>query len=250
MASRRTQVVFDQWETYISQWNDKPVFVSFDVEAAEKDLTHTLAHCARVLIPIREPNQNGGPTSPESEYLYQLEDELCGSLSEHGIRCRLVGRLTCDGMRELVFQLDDWDSFRPPVGMWMGEHEDYQIDVSEHEGWNFFNDCIRPTPEVWLYLADRRTIEHLVKAGSNPDRVHALEFFFDGDERALQQAAQSLQQRGYAPGGAPNFADGKLMMVKRMPLDEQAICDESAGNQVLAEQHGIAYSGWGAAVVR
>src|SRR5438105_7298701 len=195
MAKKSTQVIFDQWDNYVTRSEDKPLFISFDVEAAEQDLTDTLPHCARVLIPIKRPNKNGGPVRPESDQLYDMEDELCGALSQQGIACRLVGRLTCDGMRELVFQLDDWDSFRPPVGVWMMSHEDYEIDVSEHEGWDFFNDCIRPTPDIWLYLADQHVVQALVKAGSDRDKEHALEFVFNGQEGGLRGAAQALQKR-------------------------------------------------------
>src|SRR5262245_56335056 len=83
MPKKMAQVVFDQWDNYVSRSNDKPVFISFDVEAAQEDLTDTLLQCARVLIPIKRPNQNGGPVRPESDHLYEMEDELCGVLAEH-----------------------------------------------------------------------------------------------------------------------------------------------------------------------
>jgi regulator of RNase E activity RraB len=250
MSKKRTQVVFDSWDTYVSQCDDGPLFISFDVEAAEKDLTHTLTHCARVIIPIHRPNKNGGPASPESEHLYDLEDELCTALVDHGVSCRLVGRLTCAGIRELVFQVDNWDSFRPPVGLLIMAHEDYEIDVSEHEGWTFFNDVIRPTADIWLMLADRRVIQGLLEAGSNPEKPHALEFVFNGDEEGLRQAARNLQKRGYVPLSPPDFSSGQVVMVKKMALDEEAILAESQAHKELAEEYGIEYDGWGAEVVR
>jgi regulator of RNase E activity RraB len=250
MSKKRTKVVFDNWDTYVSQSEDKPLFISFDVEAARKDLTGTLTHCARVIIPIHRPNKNGGPVAPESDRLYELEDELCARLVEHGVVCRLVGRLTCDGVRELVFQLDDWDSFRPPVGLWLMGHEEYAIDVSEHDGWDFFDDCIRPTPDVWLFLADQHVVQALLKAGSDASKAHALEFVFNGNEHGLRQAARALQARGYAPLSPPDFQGGQIVMVKKMLLDEEAIFAESRGHRELAEEHGIAYDGWGAEVVR
>lgn len=250
MAANRTQVVFDNWDSYVSQSDDKPLFISFDVEAAEKDLTATLGQCARVILPIKRPNQNGGPVPPESEHLYAMEDELCAKLVQHRAACRLVGRLTCDGIRELVFQLDDWETFRPPVGLWMMDHEDYDIDVSEHEGWSFFDDCIRPTPEVWLYLADRRVVEQLLKAGSDPAKMHALEFVFKGAESGLRQAAQALKARGYVPMAQSDFTSGEIVMVKKMLLDEDAVAAESGDNLALANEHGLTYGGWGAEVVR
>jgi len=250
MPTKPVQVVFDSWDTYSAESADGPIFVSFDVEAAERALSDTLPHCARVIIPIHEPNDNGGPVSPESETLYEMEDELTAALVDHGVECRLVGRLTCAGVRELVFQLDDWEAFRPPVGMWMGGHPEYEIDVSEHEGWDFFNDCVRPTQETMLYMADRRVIRGLVEAGSNPAKKHSLEFFFRGPPDGLRKLARKLEEHGYVRRGAADFEAGELAMVLRMQLDEGAICEESRANASLAGKLGVEYTGWGAAVVR
>ena len=250
MTAKRTPVVFDRWETYVARSDDNPLFVSFDAEAAEKDMTDQLTHCARVIIPIHRPNTNGGPVSPENERLYELEDQLCAKLVRHGAACRLVARLTCAGIRQLVFQLDDWGAFRPPVGLWLMEHDDYAIDVSEHEGWAFFNDYVRPTPDDRLYLADQRVVQELLKAGGDPSKVHAVEFVFVGEERGLRQAAQILQRRGYLLPSSPDYKRGQIVMVKRMSLDQEAIFAESQAHRATAASCGIKYDGWGAQVVR
>src|SRR5262249_3825807 len=244
MKKPKSQIIFDSWDTYVSESDGKPLFISFDVDAAENDLTETLAQCARVIIPIKNPNQNGGPGRPESDRLYELEDHLCAKLGEHAVVCRLVGRLTCDGIRELVFQLDDWDEFRPPVGAWMGENDDYEIDVSEHEGWGFFNDCIRPTPEIWMWLADQSVVQNLIRAGSDPAKEHALEFVFCGEEPGLRAAAESLRERGYIPLEPLDYASGTIVMVLNMPLDADAIFAESQAHAELAAEHSITYDGW------
>jgi regulator of RNase E activity RraB len=206
-------------------------------------------HCARVIIPIHRPNRNGGPVAPESERLFEMEDELCGALAKHGVDCRLVGRLTCDGVRELVFQLEDWESFRPPVGIWIMAQEEYEIDVSENEGWRFFDDCIRPTADIRLLLADQKVIQGLLDAGSDPEKEHALEFVFSGKERGLRQAAQLMQERGSVLQAPADFSGGQVVMVKKMVLDEEAIFAESRAHAELAEKCGIVYDGWGAEVV-
>src|SRR5438128_10141578 len=249
MDTKPCQIVFPAWNTYVSETDDGPLFVSFDEEAALKDLTDTLEHCARVIIPIRQPNRNGGPVKPESELLWNMEDELCSALAQHGVLCRLVGRLTHQGIRELVFQLDDWQSFRAPVGLWMQAHADYAIDVSEHEGWDFFNDCIRPTPERWLYLADESVVDNLIKNGSDPQKEHALEFVFVGERPGLEATAKALRGRGYRPLRELDFDQGEMVMVKAMKLDVDKIFEESLAHAQTAEEHGVKYDGWGALVV-
>jgi hypothetical protein len=250
VVRKPVRVVYDSWDTYVAETDDGPVFVSFDAEAAERDLSHSLNHCARVIVAIIKPNPNGGPVSPESEKLYELEDELCAMLSEEGVSCRLVGRLTHGGLRELVFQLDDWDEFRPPVGAWMGEHSEYEIDVSEDEGWDFFNDCVRPSPAAESQMADRRVIRGLIEAGTKPGKPHDLEFFFAGKPDGLRALARKLVEYGYAAKDPAAAADGRMCLILRMPLDEAKIGEESRANNELAMSLGVMYTGWGAAVVR
>ncbi|MGE3805117.1 MAG: DUF695 domain-containing protein [Gemmataceae bacterium] len=250
MAAPKQPIVHDAWDVYVQDTSNGPVFISFDVEAARQDLTGTLPHCARVLIPVREPNENGGPVEPESTRLYDLEDELCGFLEKEAVVCRLVARLTHGGTRELVFQVDDWEQFRPPVDFWMSRVADYDIDVSEHEGWEFFDSCIRPTEEIWLDLANNKVVDGLIESGSDPDKDHELEFVFIGEPAGLQLTFSKLLARGYTPAGALDFAAGEIVMVKLMPLDRQAIFDEALAHRQLAEECGVEYSGWGAAVVK
>jgi regulator of RNase E activity RraB len=166
------------------------------------------------------------------------------------VRCRLVGRLTCNGVREIVFQLDDWDSFRPVVGRWMGDNDRYEIDVSEHEGWEFFNDVIRPSSETWLYLADRSVVQNLLEAGSNPKKPHEIEYVFHGQVPELKKMQKALEKRGYAVPNGIDIEGEEMIAVKKMAIDVDAIFEETLANQQLAEQHEAVYDGWGAMVVK
>jgi len=249
MTNHPTQVIFDRWDTYVVVTDEGPVFVSFDEGATEKDLGGSLPRCARVIIPIHHPNRAGGPVHPENERLWTMEDQLCASLSEAGVTCRLVGRLTYGGRRELVFQLADRDAFRPPLAFWMARNPDYEMDFAEHDGWEFFDTFIRPTPEQRLAMADGRVIEGLIEAGSDPEKPHVLEFVFCGDAGGLQHVADALAARGYRPAVPLEFASGQIVMFKEMTLDASAILGESIAHRRLAAECGVAYDGWGAAVV-
>jgi hypothetical protein len=249
MSSEHGPVVLDEWETYVRAGEDGPLFISFDVDATRADLSGPLPHCARVLVPIQRPNEAGGPVQPESDQLWELEDDLCQRLERHKVACRLVARLTHQGIRELVFQLADWDGFRPLVGQWMGEITGYAIDVSEHEGWGFFTDCVAPTVEEWFYIADSKVVSRLIEAGSDPQKDHDLAFVFDGAPANLTQAIEPLQRRGYVPLPPLDPASGTIVMVKRMPLDPLAIAGESMANAMVAEEFGIEFDGWGCTVV-
>lgn len=121
------EVCGDSWDAYVAETEEGPLFISFDVDAAGNQAVRSaLHHCARVLIQIKAPNHNGGPSGAESEKLWEMEEDLCAALQKAGVQCRFVARVTHKGIRELVFQLADWDSFRPPVGQWIQRNADYR----------------------------------------------------------------------------------------------------------------------------
>jgi hypothetical protein len=243
------QIVSDEWNTYMADRDDVTMFISFDETVTGDEPPPGLDLCARVILPIKSPNDAGGPVSPEAELLWEMEDELTALLQKHKVRCRLVGRLTYGGLREIVFQLHDWDSFRPPVGLWMMQHEEYEIDVSEHDGWEFFDEYIRPRLEDRLFMSDRDVVHALVESGSNPEKEHSLEFFFVGVTEGLQRLAEQLAERGYTPLDGMDFKSGSVGFAKPLMLDLPSIVDESLANHRLAEEIGVEYTGWGAAVV-
>lgn len=244
-----TEIVPDRWDQYLTFASDKPLFISYDVDATEQDLSFQFPYCARVVVPVKKPNQNGGPTDQESERLYGMEDQLCEVLGQANVVCRLVGRLTHDGSREIVFQLASFDAFRPPVGWWMQQNKDYPIEVSEHDGWDFFNEIIRPGPSDILWIQDRNVVSALIEAGSNPAKPHDVDFTFVGSADGLKRAAAQLAKRGYKASGPLDFASGSFTATKRLPLDLEPIHAESLANQELAETCGIEFDGWGAGVV-
>jgi regulator of RNase E activity RraB len=249
MGPQPTRVVHEAWDIYVSRTERGPLFVSFDEQAAREDLTGTMRHCARVAVRIHHPNPNGGPVPPESDRLIVLEDALCEALAAAGVECRLVARLTHQGVREWVFQLESREDFLAVVEDWKAQCPDYHpVKVLEHEGWEFFDACIRPDAATWRWMADQRTVERLVEAGSDPTRVHALEFVFHGSRDGLEAVARALRERGYGDG--PSGEEGALVMIKHLPLELDAISDESDANEELANTHGVDFDGWGAAVVR
>ena len=247
--SEDLQIVSDEWNTYPAHRDGVFMFISFDEIITSDDLPSDLQLCARVMIPIHTPNEAGGPVSAEAELLWEMEDGLVELLQEHKVNCRLVGRLTYDGLREIVFQLHDWESFRGPVGLWIMQHEQYEIDVSEHDGWDFVQECICPRLEDHLYMADRQVVDLLLESGSDPEKEHSLEFVFTGSSEGLKQVADTLQQRGYLPVEEGDANSDQLVMAKPLVLDLNLIVNESLENHELAESMGVEFDGWGAAVV-
>jgi regulator of RNase E activity RraB len=248
MSASEPKVVHDHWDAYPISTDDGPMFVLFDVEATQQDLTAALPFCARVIVPIKEPNEQGGPIGDERQRLDDMEDDLCTALALDKVDCRMVGRLTFQGIREIVFQLRDYETFRPTVGRWMLEQTDYEIDVSEHDGWDFFRDCICPSRESWAWIADRNVIDHLLESGADPLAPHRLDFVFVGAAPGLRQVAETLQQSDYTPLSELDFTTGTIVLCKSLPLDLHTIFEHSLTHLQLADSCGVEYDGWGTTV--
>lgn len=237
----------ERWETFSYRSDDALVVSTFDVSAGDID-RESLPYCARIIIPIANPRDSGGPTDEEAEVLWQLEDDLTAILDENNVACRLVARLTHSGERELVFQLADYEEFRPPVGAWMETIEDYEFSVSEHDGWEFFDEFCWPSDEDWCIILDRHVIMGLIDAGTNPDKEHTLDFSFRGAPEQLKILRENLLERGYEDSPTETSEPGTLQMVRRMPLSLELICPESIENMQLCENLEIEFEGWGAGI--
>lgn len=235
------------WESYSYSTDNGPVVASFHTGANQIDQGR-YPLCARVQITIKEPNAHGGPMQEEAQVLWDMEDRLVEALDARQVPCVLLGRLTHGGTRELVFQVADYAPFRPPVGRWMGQHGDYETDVSEHDGWDFFFDSVWPSENSWLLIADRRVVDRLVDAGSDPAKPHSLEFVFRGGLAALRQMQSALVARGYALLEL-SAENSRLVMARSLPLDVGQIFQESLSHREQCQNMGLEYDGWGASVV-
>lgn len=170
------------------------------------------------------------------------------ALDTESVPCLLLGRLTHSGSRELVFQVADYTPFRPPVGRWITEHGGYEIDVSEHVGWDFYFEFVWPSETVWLLIMDRRVVDNLVKAGTDVSKPHSLEFVFCGEQMVLRKVQAALVSRGYT---LLDFSpeDSRLIMARSMALDVGEIFKESLAHHELCQNLGVKYDGWGALTV-
>lgn len=238
----------NNWEFYSYQTDRGPVVVGFHADADKIDQA-SLPLCARIIIPIKRPESHGGPGREEANTLWALEDSLTELLSSHSVHCQMLGRLTHEGVRELVFQIHDWETFRPPVGKWMMQHNNSNIDVSEHDGWDFFFNSVWPSPTSWLLISDRRVVDSLIRSGSDPKKLHSLEFVFRGPTPLLEQTRTTLLSRGYTLIQLKPD-EGVLVMAKPMTLDLGPIYEESLFHEAECKNLGIEYDGWGCLVVK
>lgn len=250
MNFQPTTVVFEgEWDMYIARTETGPAYVTFDLQVATASTLPDLPHCSRVLVRIHNPGPNGLPPRDEAEELDAINDSLISDLSQAGVLCRMVARITHDGVQESVFMVADLESFDSIVNSWWRRHPEREMRVLTHQGWEFYDKVVRPTPAQWQWIRDRRVVDTLLRRGSDPKKEHTLKFFFLGPAEALRNVEQSLTARGYEP--SPEDArENALAMVLKLPLNPDVIALESMEHEKLAQAVGATYDGWGAFVVK
>jgi hypothetical protein len=240
-----------KWQTYsYSYGSGQRAVISFDVDAATEP--RHLAHrwCRRVILFLElcELRDDGLPRDEEvREHLLTMETDLTIRLRRDRIDCRYVGRMFYGGMQELVFQVEEVAGFERVVAWWVDTLAHRRVELLESDGWDFFDEKIRPGPAHWQEIRDRRVIGELVAAGSDPSRPHPLEHTFEGPSARLDEIARQLGADGFRR----HRSSREVLVVSRAAtLDHDEIARLTRALHAYAAAMGVAYRGWGSPVVR
>ncbi len=252
MFGRKKQqvVIGDRWEMYTYTYGEgMRAVISFDVEAAREEEHRGYGHTMRVIlyIPMPQVHGNGLPVGEVLPRLAEVEETLLKRLSKRGVVCRFVGRMTYGGMRELVFQVEDEAPFRASVEQLAQQVDDFKVELREGEGWRFFDEKVSPAPVYWQQISDRRVIDELLKAGTDPEALHVLDHTLVGEPETLEKIRRQLEGDGFEKTGGEGEV---LVMSRESPLDLDAIFGLTSRLYGYCEQMGVEYDGWGAAVIK
>ena len=239
-------IVGERWEIYASDEEDGRRVVTFDLDLANQTVRQSSV-CHRVLL--RFPGTHvlaTGMPKPEAAVPMRLAEEaLIAALEIAAVRCRLAARTTYSGHREFAFQVEDETAFMPVVDAWR-KKQTWETRVVCHEGWEYFDDAIIPTPAQWEQIRTRAKVTALLEGGTDPAAVHELAHVFLGPEEALAQIAADLSGDGFRPsvqGGA------RLVLLQDVALDIDEITTTTQRLAIVASEHGAIYGGWTAAIV-
>jgi regulator of RNase E activity RraB len=175
---------------------------------------------------------------------------LVDQLTARSVRCRFVGSMLYGGMFDLVFQVEAQESgrFKTAVAEWAGTALPCRVEVKQSSGWDFFDAKVRPSPAHAQQIADRRVIQGLIDAGSDPAIPHQLDHRIEGPPEVLRQIARDLEANGFVRARFP--AEDVLLINTESPLDLMEIWDTTGRLVGYCANCGARYDGWGAAVVR
>ena len=247
---KKPRVVDGQWEMFhFTRPNGKVTVVSFDLEVAQGSRPEGFDTCFRVVLHLLPENvQPGGlPVEGMTVQLEEIERDLVKSLETATVKARMVGRLTHDGKREMVFQVGDPAHFESILSIWLDDFTDFQATFTAESGWEFFENEIMPTAVDWQQVIDRKIIDKLLKAGTNPTKVHVLEHTLTGDEQNLQVMAEELAGGGFQ---VIHFGGGELVVQRASYLDIDTVSAISGALFRFANDLEVKYEGWGARIVQ
>jgi hypothetical protein len=247
-------ILGSEWDGYSYPYGEGLLArVHFDARAAAEPAHTGHANCIRAILflPANRVRRDGQPASAaEMEALIGHQRRLIDQLLAASVRCRFVGSLLYGGMFDLVFQAEDQDAerFKTVVTEWSGTTSPCRVEVKEAPGWGFFDTRVRPSPEHAQQIGDRRVIQALIAAGSDPRQPHQLDHRIVGPPEVLWQIASDLEANGFTRARFPDEED-VLLISTVSPLDLFEIWNTTGRLVGYCAKCGARYDGWGAAVV-
>jgi regulator of RNase E activity RraB len=247
---KHVTVVREAWEFYSYTYGeDQRASILFDVWAAEEPEHVGYGACRRMIVyvPDQSVEEDGLPDPEAFAQAKQVEAQLVAALESARVDCIKVGRMTYNGLCDVIFQVEDVEGFERCFAALQKQGVVFKVELVESEGWSFFDAKVRPRPEHWRWIKDRQTRDRLLAAGSDPKKPHTLDHTFLGEAKALEALAKALEEDGF---DEPHLGDGRLSVSQEASLDVDEIHEVTEALRDLAASHHVAYDGWGAAVVR
>jgi regulator of RNase E activity RraB len=241
----------DSWAVYTYTYGEgQRAVISFDVVLGKEDTHQGYQTCKRVIafIPASEVSPNGMPGSKGiSDALNKFEDDVVGNLEKQGVDCKLTGRMTYGGMRDFVFQVEDTAAFDQVVEKAIAKNKTFKFEIKESPGWQFFDEKVKPKPVYWMQIEDMKVIENLLRAGSNPNVLHMIEYVITGDKAKLQKVCNDMVKNGFKE---ISLDDSALVIGKESRLNIDEIFSVTSRFFGYCPANGVEYDGWGTKVIK
>lgn len=245
----------DDWDAYFSEIDDSPasILVNLAARDAAPDAEYTWLVLATVSF--QSPDENGFPSSEESERLDPIEDSLITSLESTG-KARFVGRITTQGRRTLSFYATSGEGWSTVSAAASTPSYSFEIEAQPDEDWEFYINMLYPGAVEMQFIQNRRLMEQLVEHGDQIETprpvTHWLYFATtDGRDEFVEEAAKegfSLVPDSFSVDEANEHPYG-VSVQRDDAVDWESANDTTLVLLRLAEQSGGSYDGWETALV-
>jgi len=249
LFSKRKKVHNENWRAW-DFFNDQDEYglITYDVTYLEPNNNYNSKDefILDLLIPEQLTEDGNFPT-PKGHYkLIEIEDELISKLESSRVDCMQVIRLTHNGARTFVFEVNDPVKFLETVKLWTGMVRGFEIKIEKQEPWTYYREC-EPDEYNWQQIGNQQVIEQLVSHGSNPEKPHKLEASFGGEPKKLEMLKSKLLSK---EGKFLLLENDLLEMEFETSLDNHEIDPLSFFLFDTANDFECKYEGWRAAIVK
>lgn len=242
----------DHWDFYFFVVDGKPCSTMLDMGLVTEAPVEERPWLFSVRLPLSRPRADGLTENAEAEELGKIEEVLVRTLRT---RCdaQFVGRMTWNGTRDLFFYAPKQEGLGAAMGEALGPSPQRRVmsQVREDKDWQHYLEVLFPGPVEQRWMADRRVVDELKKAGDRVEHARPIDHFAtfarEAHARSFAEACEALRFEVEAR----ELDDGSAWSVRATRADaaELAHVHEVATSLLLlAEEHDGKYDGWGCPV--
>jgi hypothetical protein len=242
----------DHWDFYFFVVDDKPCSTMLDLGLVRVAPLAERPWLISVRLPLLRPRADGLSDNTEAEELAKVEEALIRTLRKH-CDALFVGRMTWSGTRDLFFYAARAEGLQAGLGEALGPSPKRRVmsQVREDKEWQHYLEVLFPGPVEQRWMADRRVVEELKKAGDRVEHPRPIDHvaIFPGEAQASAYGAACRELRFEVEVRALDDGSGWSVRATRESPAELALVHEVATSLLLlAEEHEGRYDGWGCPV--
>lgn len=242
------------WDFYFFVVDGKPCSTMLDLGLITLAPVASRPWLLCVRIPLLKPRSDGLTDNAEAEELGKLEETLQRAISA-GCDAQFVGRMTWNGTRDLFFYARSTEGFGQAMQTGLGKQPSRRIvtQVREDHEWLHYLEVLYPGPVEQRWMADRRVVEELKKAGDRVEQPRDIDHMasFPSERQAEAFAGECRTLRFEVQVRATDDGSAWAVQANRKDVAELIHIHEIVANlETLADECGGKYEGWGCPVVR
>ena len=247
-AENNSIVMNENWDFYSYEYEEKnhtfEALIEYDKLHATETKHSILSNCLRFILYIdpEKCQENGLPTKDSFIEILDTQKNILKNIKSDS---RLVGKMSYGFLVELVFQTNQKDELTSEIkSKIMLNDTIIEFDFEKHNGWNFFDQKIKPD-EIWLLKSTELTkIKRLkIENEKNHKTTSTLIHEFSGNNDELDIISNALtQSEGFE---ICKREKNTLELEKGFKIDEiEELVTLNLKIRAFSESLGLTYLGW------
>ncbi|OLS40047.1 DUF695 domain-containing protein [Bacillus sp. MRMR6] len=244
----------ENWDVYFGYIDDKVASVVIDMDIFNEINTeeYQYAHCLR--LNVKNPNEDGFPIDAEADQLGEIEESVIDFLAPRNFIN--VGRVTTDGVRDIIFysSQDESDSiavaaqrFIQPTG-----YEASIFQIEEDENWEFYFEYLYPNQYQLQHIGNRQVVGHLESSGDTLEVPRKVEhWLYFENTKMMKRFAKAVKKEGFILENETHEEGKYILTISRVDLvDFHSISEVTDLLVKISEQYEGEYDGWETMVIK